>query len=73
MGRNYDETEMNKHKRGLLITMVQRRFENHVYDYLNKADISDMDSLDRWLDNALNEYFDECDAIKAYYGDQYDR
>lgn len=72
MGRNYDETEMNKHKRGLLITMVQRRFENHVYDYLNKADISDMDSLDRWLDNALNEYFDECDAIKAYYGDQYD-
>lgn len=67
MSRDFDEKEMNKHKRGLLITMVQRRFENHVYEHLNKTDFADMQALDSWLDKMLTEYFEECDAIKAYY------
>ena len=67
MSRDYDEKEMNKQKRGLLITMVQRRFENHVYEHLNKTDFADMQALDSWLDKMLTEYFEECDAIKAYY------
>lgn len=52
--------------------MMQRKFENRVYEYLNSANISDMESLDHWLDKELDNYFKECDAIKAYYGDQYD-
>lgn len=67
MSRELDEKEMNKNKRGLLITMVQRRFENHVYEHLSKADFADMQALDSWLDKMLSEYFKECDAIKAYY------
>ena len=67
MSRELDEKEMNKNKRGLLITMVQRRFENHVYEHLSKTDFADMDSLDLWLDKMLTEYFEECDAIKAFY------
>ena len=46
MSRELDEKEMNKNKRGLLITMVQRRFENHVYEHLSKADFADMQALD---------------------------
>ena len=72
MSRNYSEAEMNKQKRGLLITMIQRKFENHVYDHLNKTNFEDIESLDLWLDKAVGDYFDECDAVKAYYGDQYD-
>lgn len=68
MGRNYSEADMNKQKRGLLITMIQRKFEDHVYDHLNKTDFADMESLDKWLDDALSKYFDECDAVEAYYG-----
>ena len=67
MSRELDEKEMNKNKRGLLITMVQRRFENHVYEHLSKTDFADMEALDSWLDKMLSEYFKECDAIKAYY------
>lgn len=67
MGNYHDKNEMNKQKRGLLITMIQRKFEDHVYDHLNKTDYADMESLDKWLDNALREYLGECDAIKAYY------
>lgn len=67
MSRDYDEKEMNKNKRGLLIRMVQRRFENHIYEHLGKADFANMESLDLWLDKMLTEYFIECDAITAYY------
>ena len=67
MSRDFDEKEMNKHKRGLLITMVQRRFEEHVYEHLSKTDFADMQALDSWLDKMLTEYFEECDAIKAFY------
>ena len=67
MSRELDEKEMNKNKRGLLITMVQRRFENHVYEHLSKTDFADMQALDSWLDKMLTEYFEECDAIKAFY------
>ena len=67
MSRELDEKEMNKNKRGLLITMVQRRFENHVYEHLSKTEFADMQALDSWLDKMLTEYFEECDAIKAFY------
>lgn len=67
MSQERDEKEMNKNKRGLLITMVQRRFENHIYEHLGKTDFADMQTLDSWLDKMLTEYFEECDAIKAYY------
>lgn len=67
MNGNSNEIEMNKEKRGLLLTMIQRKFENHVYDYLNKADFADMDSLDRWLDKAISNYFDECKVVEEYY------
>ena len=67
MSKDRDEKEMNKHKRGLLITMVQRRFEEHVYEHLSKTDFADMEALDSWLDKMLTEYFEECDAIKAFY------
>ena len=49
--------------------MIQRKFENHVYDYLNKTNFEDIESLDLWLDKALGDYFDECDAVKVYYGE----
>ena len=65
-----DQTTMNKQKRGLLITMMQRKFENEVYDYLNNETFDNMESLDKWLDGALTQYFEECDAIKEYYDDK---
>ena len=67
MGKSFEEKERNEQKRGLLIKMVQRKFENHIYDHLNKTDFKDMDNLDKWLDSVLAEYFSECNAIKAYY------
>ena len=67
MTGRYDNEEMRKEKRGLLLTMMQRKFENRVYDYLNTAQITDMESLDHWLDKELGNYFDECDAITAFY------
>lgn len=69
MTGKYDNEEMRKEKRGLLLTMMQRKFENRVYDYLNTAQITDMESLDYWLDKELGNYFDECDAITAFYGE----
>lgn len=67
MNRNHDEKEMSMQKRGLLIKMVQRIFEDHIYDNLNRTEFADMESLDKWLDNVLAEYFEECEAIEAYY------
>ncbi len=67
MSNYHDKNEMNKQKRGLLITMIQRKFENHVYDQLSKTDFADMDSLDKWLDGALEEYILECEAVSSYY------
>lgn len=67
MSKNYSEKELNEQKKGLLIKMIQRKVENHIYDHLNKADFANMDSLDRWLDKTITEYFDECNAVEAYY------
>lgn len=69
MTGKYSNDEMRKEKRGLLLTMMQRKFENRVYDYLNTAKINNMESLDHWLDKELGNYFDECDAITAFYGE----
>jgi hypothetical protein len=67
MSNTHDEKELSKQKRGLLIKMIQRKFENHIYDHLNKTDFADMESLDSWLDKVLKVYFAECDAVTAYY------
>lgn len=67
MSENRKDREMNKQKRGLLNTMVQRKFENHVYAHLEKTNFENLESLDQWLDEALTNYLDEVDAIEAYY------
>ena len=67
MDDNRSEMNMTKNKRGVLITLMKRKFEDHVYDYLNNGDFSSMEALDAWLDKELCTYFDECDAIKAFY------
>lgn len=67
MSREYSEKELNEQKKGLLIKMVQKKVENHIYDKLNTSDFADMDSLDQWLDKIIADYFAECDAIDAYY------
>jgi hypothetical protein len=70
MRRNRSEDEMNKQKRGLLITIIQRKFEDNVYEHLSKTDFSDIESLDLWLDNVLTEYLDECETIEDYYNNR---
>ena len=67
MSREYSEKELNEQKKGLLIKMVQRKVENHIYEHLEISDFADMDSLDQWLDKIIADYFAECDAIEAYY------
>lgn len=62
-----DREEMIKQKKGLLITILKRKFEDRLYDKLDKADFTDMDGLDKWLDSAFAQYLSECDAIKEYY------
>ena len=70
MGIDRDETRMLKEKRGLIFTMLKRRFEDQVYDYLCKDNFSDMDALDDWLDKALEQYYKECEAIDEYYDER---
>lgn len=70
MGIDRDETRMLKEKRGLIFTMLKRRFEDQVYDYLCKDNFSDMDVLDDWLDKALEQYYNECEAIDEYYDER---
>jgi hypothetical protein len=67
MSKNYSEKELREQKKGLLIKMLQRKVEDHIYDHLNTTDFEDMYSLDLWLDKTIMDYFSKCDMIEAYY------
>ena len=67
MPKERDEIAMNKNKRGLILTMMQQRFEENVYAILDEVNFQNMDELDAMLDEKLREYFDECDVVKEYY------
>lgn len=62
------EAGMTKNKRGILFKLMKRKFEDHVYDYLNNGDFSSMEDLDAWLEKEFCTFYDEIDTIKVFYG-----
>ena len=59
-----------KQKKGLLKTIIQRRFERSLEDYLFENKLNkweSMDELDEILSERLNDYYEIMEKINEYY------
>ena len=59
-----------KQKKGLLKTIIQRRFERSLEDYLFDNELNkweNMDELDEILSEEINDYYEIMEKINEYY------
>lgn len=62
-----EQREFEKQKRGLLLTIMQAKFEDKVYAYLDSDKFESMDELDDWLSEALQQFCKERRMVREYY------
>ena len=62
-----EQREFEKQKRGLLLTIMQAKFEDKVYAYLDSDKFESMDELDAWLSEALQQFCKERRVVREYY------
>lgn len=62
-----EEREWTKNKRNLILTMMQQKFEEQVYEYLEKGEYQSLDEMDQWIDERLHQFEDERHAVREYY------
>ncbi len=62
-----DDEYLNRAKRGFLVTMMQRKFEDDMYDIFKKTQFASIEHLDAFVDEKLRSYYSDIDAVKAYY------
>lgn len=54
-------------KKNLLMKMTKKRFEEAVYEKLNKSGSGTMEDLDEWLDENMDAFQRQRMQIEAYY------
>lgn len=64
---NEEEREWTKNKRNLILTMMRQKFEEQVYEYLEKGEYKSLEEMDAWIDERLHQFEDERRAIREYY------
>lgn len=64
---NDEERNWTKNKCNLILTMMKQKFEDEVYEYLEKSEFKSMDEMDAWIDERLHRFYDEREAVKKYY------
>lgn len=64
---NISDKDIELEKRGLLISLMKRRFEDNIYTILSKKSFSTMQDLDDMLDPKIRAYFSEMKAVDDYY------
>jgi hypothetical protein len=62
-----EEREWTKNKRNLILTMMRQKFEEQVYEYLEKGEYQSLEEMDAWIDERLHQFEDERRAIREYY------
>lgn len=58
---------INSNKQGLILSLMQKRFEEEVMEYLDKGKYNSMEELDQWLDPKMREYDQLCDYVREWY------
>ena len=64
---NISDKDIELEKRGLLISLMKRRFEDNIYAILSKKSFPTMQDLDDMLDPKIRAYFSEMKAVDDYY------
>lgn len=64
---NDEERNWTKSKCNLILTMMKQKFEDEVYEYLEKSEFKSMDEMDAWIDERLHRFYDERESVKKYY------
>jgi len=59
-----------KNKRNLILSMMKAKFEDRVYDYLDKGEYQSIDEMDEWVDEQLRLFENETTAVREYYNDK---
>ena len=54
-------------KRDMLVSVINQKFEEGVYDYVGDATYESIEELDKWLDERFMEYYAAIDQINKYY------
>ena len=54
-------------KRDMLLSVINQKFEECVYDYVGDATYESIEELDKWLDERFMEYYAVIDQINKYY------
>lgn len=61
------DKDIELEKRGLLISLMKRRFEDNAYHILSNKHFATMDDVDKMLDPKIRAYFSEMKAVDDYY------
>lgn len=64
---NISDKDIELEKRGLLISLMKRRFEDNVYHILSNKHFETMDDVNKMLDPKIRAYFSEMKAVDDYY------
>jgi hypothetical protein len=64
---NEEEREWTKNKRNLILTMMRQKFEEQVYEYLEKGEYKSLEEMDQWIDERLHLFENERYAVREYY------
>lgn len=64
---NISDKDIELEKRGLLTSLMKRRFEDNIYSILSKKSFPTMQDLDDMLDPKIRAYFSEMKAVDDYY------
>ena len=54
-------------KRNLLLALTKKRFEEAVYEKLERNDNMNFEELDEWLDDQLTTFLDQRNSIQDKY------
>lgn len=59
--------DIEQKKKALILDLMQYQFEERMTKLINSRAWSSMDELDQIVDEKLRKYYEECDAVVAYY------
>ena len=65
-----DEITLLKIKRSFIRSVMQRSFEDRMYDILGRKKFNTLDEMDAFVEKELVQYLYECDLVDQFYDEK---
>ena len=59
--------DIEKKKKSLILELMHDKFEENMKEQISARSWASVDELDAYLDQQLQKFYEECDAVSNYY------